>query len=59
MERQCIKTDNSSGITNDPNLYANETMNNPAYPLELLQKVITVSLETLNIIKELPKLSLD
>jgi hypothetical protein len=31
-------------------------MNNPKYPLELLQRVITVSLETMKIVRSLPKL---
>ncbi|EJF90935.1 hypothetical protein ME1_00135, partial [Bartonella vinsonii subsp. arupensis OK-94-513] len=31
---------------NDANCYAVETIGNPAYPLELFQRVITVSLET-------------
>ena len=56
MERQCVKTDKASGIVNDANDYANETMNNPAYPLELFQRVITVSLETMKIVHSLPKL---
>ena len=56
MERQCVKVDKDSGIVNDANDYANETMNNPAYPLELFQRVITVSLETLKIVKSLPPL---
>ena len=59
MERQCVKTDKASGIVNDANDYANETMNNPAYPLELFQRVITVSLETMKIVKSLPKLDID
>ena len=58
MERQCVKTDKDSGIMNDANDYAIETMNNPAYPLELFQRVITVSLETMKIVKSLPKLDL-
>lgn len=58
MERQCVKTDKASRIVNDANDYANETMDNPAYPLELFQKVITVSLETMKIIKSLPKLDI-
>ncbi|MET3589155.1 putative helicase [Bartonella silvatica] len=56
MERQVIKTDKASGIINDANHYAVETIGNPAYPLELFQRVITVSLETLKIIQSLPKL---
>lgn len=58
MERQCVKTDKDSGIVNDANLYAIETMQNPAYPLELLQRVITVSMETIRIVKSLPKLEI-
>jgi len=53
MERQVVKTDKDSGIVNDANDYAVETMNNPAYPLELFQRVITVSLETMKIVKAL------
>jgi predicted helicase len=59
MERQCVRTDKPSGIINDANDYANETMKNPAYPLELFQRVITVSLETMKIVKSLPKLDID
>ena len=59
MDRQCVKVDKKSGIKNDANDYANETMNNPAYPLELFQRVITVSLETMKIVKNLPELELD
>ena len=59
MERQCVKTDKASGIVNDANDYANETMNNPAYPLELFQRVITVSIETMKLVKSLPKLDID
>ena len=56
MERQVVKIDKDSGIENDANRYANETMNNPAYPLELFQRVITVSLRTMEIVRSLPKL---
>ncbi|KGJ22541.1 DEAD/DEAH box helicase [Paracoccus sanguinis] len=56
MERQVVKTDKASGIVNDANRYAIETMNNPAYPLELFQRVITVSLRTMKIVRGLPKL---
>ncbi|UNE54779.1 DEAD/DEAH box helicase [Bartonella machadoae] len=58
MERQCVKTDKKSGIVNDANRYALETIGNPAYPLELFQRVITVSLETMKIVKNLPNLEL-
>ena len=56
MERQCIKTDKASGIVNDANDWAVETMNNPRYPLELLLRVITVSMETMKIVRALPSL---
>lgn len=56
MERQCVKTDKASGIINDANRYATETVGDPAYPLLLFQRVITVSLETLKIVRALPNL---
>jgi predicted helicase len=58
MERQVVKTDKASGIVNDANLYATETMGDPAYPLKLFQRVITVSLETMKIVNNLPKLEI-
>lgn len=59
IERQAVTTDKKSGIVNDANEWATETMNNPAYPLELLQRVITVSLETNKIVSNLPPLDID
>jgi len=56
IERQCVKTDKASGIVNDANCYAIETVGDPAYPLLLFQRVITVSLETMKIVKALPPL---
>jgi predicted helicase len=56
MERQGVNTHKDSGITNDANAWAIETMKNPRYPLELFQRVVTVSLETMKIVKALPKL---
>ena len=58
MERQAIKTDKKSGIINDPNDYANNIIENPAYPLELFQRIITVSLETNRIVNSIPPLGL-
>lgn len=58
MERQAITTHKDSGIVNNANDWAIETMNNPAYPLELFLRVITVSLETMKIVKALPKLDI-
>lgn len=59
MERQCVKTDKASGIINDANRYAIETVGDPAYPLLLFQRVLTVSLETMKIVRGLPKLEID
>ncbi len=58
MERQCVKTDKDSGIVNDANDWANETMHNSRYPLELLLRVVTVSLETMKVVGALPALDI-
>ena len=58
MERQTVKTDKDSGIVNDANRYAVETVGDPAYPLKLFQRVITVSLETMKIVRSLPALDI-
>ena len=59
MERQGVRTDKASGIVNDGNRYAVETMNNPRYPLDLLLRVITVSVETMKVVRSLPSLKID
>lgn len=58
MERQAVRTDKASGIVNDANDWAIETMGNPKYPLELFQRVVTVSLETQKIVAALPPLDI-
>jgi len=58
VERQRVKTDKDSGIVNDANDWAVETMGNPRYPLELFQRVITVSLETMKLVRALPALDI-
>ena len=58
MERQSVTTHKDSGIVNDANDWAIETMGNARYPLELLQRVITVSVETMKIVNALPKLDI-
>lgn len=55
MERYQIKTDKASGITNDPNDWATE-QGKQRYILDLLLSVITVSVETVKIVDELPGL---
>ena len=56
VERQGVRTDKDSGIVNDANDWATETMQNPKYPLELLLRVIALSVETLRLVGELPRL---
>jgi len=58
MDRQVVKTDKDSGIVNDANDWAVETVGNPRYPLELLLRVITVSVETMKIVRALPPLAI-
>ena len=65
MERQSVtkdaynpKTGTGSDIVNDANRFAIETMGDPAYPLTLLRRVITVSLRTMEIVDAVPPLRL-
>ena len=55
MERQAVSTDKASGIVNDANCYATETIGDPSYPLKLLSCVIRVSIETNRIVEGLPE----
>ncbi|MCL2500243.1 MAG: DEAD/DEAH box helicase family protein [Defluviitaleaceae bacterium] len=57
IERYQIKTDKASGITNNPNHYAEEN-NKPSYILDLLLSVIAVSVKTQGIVEGLPDFSL-
>ncbi len=59
MERQGVRQDKASGIVNDANDYANETIGDPKYPLELFRRIISVSLRTTMIVNALPKLEID
>ena len=58
MDRQCVKTDKASGIVSDANRYAIETVGDPRYPLDLFLRVITVSLETMRVVRALPGLEI-
>lgn len=53
-----VTTHKESGIVNDANHWACDTMHDAAYPLKLFQRVITVSLETMKIVKNLPRLDI-
>ncbi|PPH80469.1 type ISP restriction/modification enzyme [Rathayibacter sp. AY1D9] len=55
FERYVVKTDKSSGIVNDPNLWGTEH-GNTRYILDLLLRIITVSVETVKIVNGLPTL---
>ena len=55
MERYFIKTDPDSGIVNDPNAWADE-LGNPRYIIDLIKRVITVSVKTVDIMDSLPEL---
>ena len=58
MERYAVKTDPASQITNDPNDWCREH-DDPKYIYNLLLRLITVSLETMKIVRTLPKLKLE
>ncbi len=58
VDRYNPNTKKGSDIVNDPNRYAIETVGDPRYPYDLLRRVITVSLETVKIVKALPKLDI-
>jgi predicted helicase len=53
MERYQVKTDKASGIVNDPNDWAEE-VGDPRYIVDLLKRVVTVSIETMKIVRSLP-----
>lgn len=55
LERYRVRTDKASGIVNDPNDWARE-VGNPRYILDLIQRVTTVSVRTIQIVKGLPGL---
>lgn len=58
MERYQITTHKESQITNDPNDWSEE-VGNPRYILDLILSVINVSVQTVEIVKNLPKLKFD
>ncbi|RED48806.1 DEAD/DEAH box helicase [Seonamhaeicola aphaedonensis] len=58
MERYQVKTDKKSGIKNDPNDWSKEH-NNPSYIFDLLLSIINVSVQTVDIVNELPKLKFE
>lgn len=55
IDRYYVKTDKDSGIVNDPNDWARE-VGDPRYILDLLARIVTVSVETMKIVDALPPL---
>ncbi len=53
MERYQVKTDKASGIVNDPNDWSDE-IGDPRYIVDLVKRIVTVSVETMKIVKSLP-----
>ncbi len=57
VDRYEVKTDSKSGITSDPNDWSIE-IGDPSYILDLVRRVTTVSIRTVDIVKTLPELQL-
>ncbi len=57
MERYQVTTDKDSGIRNDPNDWAKE-VGNERYVLDLVLRVVSVSVETVGVVGGLPEVSL-
>ncbi|GGO94055.1 helicase [Nocardioides phosphati] len=55
IDRYYVKTDKASGIVNDPNDWSRE-VGDPRYIIDLLARVVTVSVETMKIVDSLPPL---
>jgi predicted helicase len=56
MERYQVTRDKDSGIVNDPNDWSREH-NQPRYIIDLVKRVVRVSIETVRIVKSLPALN--
>lgn len=52
MERYAVTVDKDSGIKNDPNEWSTD----PRYIVDLLKRIVRVSLETVKIVDGLPDL---
>jgi predicted helicase len=54
MERYQVRVDSDSGIKNDPNDWCKE-VGNPRYIVDLVKRIVRVSIETMKIVNNLPK----
>lgn len=52
MERYQVTVDKASGIRNDPNTWSND----PRFIIDLIKRVVRVSVETARLVKKLPQL---
>ncbi len=52
MERYAVSVDKSSGIKNDPNEWSSD----PRYIVDLLKRIVRISVETTRVVRELPDL---
>jgi predicted helicase len=57
IDRYQVTTHKDSQITNDPNDYCRE-VGNPRYILDLIKRIVTVSVETMKIVAQLPPLEI-
>lgn len=57
MRQYQVSTDKASRIVNDPNFWGIEH-GNPRYILDLVQKVVSVSVRTVEITDSLPSLAI-
>lgn len=57
IDRYFVRTDKDSGIVNDPNAWSRE-VGDPRYILDLMARIVTVSLRTMEIIDALPGLDI-
>ncbi len=57
MDRYRVRADKASGIVNDPNDWATECAD-PRYIVDLVKRVVTVSLETMKVVDALPEIDI-
>ena len=55
MDQYRVEHDKKSGITDDPNDYSDD----PKYIFNLLLRIINVSVQTVDLINQLPKFEVD
>jgi predicted helicase len=55
MERYQVKKDKASGIVNDPNDWSRQ-VGDPRYIVDLLARIVTVSVRTAELVDDLPAL---